>query len=253
MDDASPEASAPASANVSNSGGNKDREESWALLRRGSPPTLLRQASNVEVQDVQIVSQFWEKFVPTATQAQYDTPCAWLQESIVSQGDGIPLQTSLKALSMTRLGFSIGDTTLTTRGRDFYGHALRQLQNALWDEKLMWDDDIFAAAYILSVYEVSAGGSVESHQDSDRRPAVRDYNWWHQSMEQPHNRTGKSSPVARPTWIPHTAGTSRAGIILLLSSESHFIFHFPIRVPLTNPSSDGPKRSIPQRLLSLRP
>lgn len=198
MDDASPGASAPASANVSNAGGNKDREESWALVCRESPPTLFRQTSNVEVQDVQVVSQFWEKFVPTATQAQDETPCAWLQEAIVFEGGGKPLQNSLKALSMTRLGFLSGDTALTIRGRNFYGHALRQLQNALWDEELMWNDDTFASAYILSVYEVSAGGSVESHQDSDRRPAVRDYDRWHQRMEQPHIRTGKPSPVARP-------------------------------------------------------
>ena len=64
------------------------------------------------------------------------------------------LQLSLKALSMTRLGWMDGDTVLATRGRAQYGLALKNLQRALWDKTLMWQNNTLAAAYCLSIYEV---------------------------------------------------------------------------------------------------
>ena len=61
---------------------------------------------------------------------------------------------SLKALAMTRLGWMNRDTALSIRGRNHYGLALKHLQRALYDKKLMWQDDTLAAAYCLAVYEV---------------------------------------------------------------------------------------------------
>jgi len=45
---------------------------------------------------------------------------------------------------------------MATRGYDFYGQALRKLQQALWDERMMWHEQTLAAAFVLSVYEVFA-------------------------------------------------------------------------------------------------
>ena len=87
----------------------------------------------------------------------------WLQQAILVQNPTVALDLSIKALAFTRLGWLKHDNALTTRGTMLYGHALRELQKALWDERMMWLDETLAAAYSLSVYEVSNVKTIYVH------------------------------------------------------------------------------------------
>ena len=129
---------------------------------------LPRQANNVELQDDQIIANFWAKFVPLNVTAQDPSPAPWLQQILSSRSGGPAMQSSLKALAMTRLGWIHEDTALSARGHKQYGFALKHLQSALYDKNLMWKDDTLAAAYCLSIYEVCPPiivGERESHND----------------------------------------------------------------------------------------
>jgi len=55
---------------------------------------------------------------------------------------------------MTRLGWVIKDEGLALQGNQYYGHALQAVQKALYNERSMRYDQVFAAGYVLSVYEV---------------------------------------------------------------------------------------------------
>lgn len=116
---------------------------------------ISRQASNSDLYDAQLISQFWESFAPVGHAAQSPSVCEWLERSIEAPNQTVALQLSIKALAVTRVGWKSNDTALTTRGHAIYGNALKELQKALWDEKTMWLDETLAAAYALSVYEVS--------------------------------------------------------------------------------------------------
>ena len=108
----------------------------------------------MDLQDDQIISSFWNRYIPVETAAHDPSPCPALQEMIMLNNCNPLLQMSLKALAMTRLGWLNGDAVLSTRGRTQYGLALKNLQRALWDKTLMWEDSTLAAAYCLSIYEV---------------------------------------------------------------------------------------------------
>ena len=123
---------------------------------RAAGSTLSRQPSNSELVDSQLISQFWKSFAPIETSSSQVSPCRWLQWSLEVTRPTVALGLSIKALSLTRLGWQNEDVALSTRGRTMYGNALKELQKALWTEDLMWLDETFAAAYTLSVYEVSA-------------------------------------------------------------------------------------------------
>ena len=55
---------------------------------------------------------------------------------------------------MTRLGWINGDEALALQGRVFYSRGLQVLQKSLSSENVIYEDDILAAGYSLSVYEV---------------------------------------------------------------------------------------------------
>ena len=85
----------------------------------------------------------------------------------------VALDLSIKALAFTRLGWLKQDSALATRGNMLYGHALRELQKALWDERLMWLDETLAAAFGLSVYEVSKFESLNVDSMLNHRSFLR--------------------------------------------------------------------------------
>ncbi|KAK9319480.1 hypothetical protein V1517DRAFT_310695 [Lipomyces orientalis] len=64
------------------------------------------------------------------------------------------LETASFAISAAALGRVYNDTTLTNESLKLYTQGLRELQNALWNPKLMYDDEILAACLSLSLYEV---------------------------------------------------------------------------------------------------
>ena len=122
--------------------------------RRASSNPMFVQPSTNAAFDQQIISVFWEKYIPSVSTAQHETPCLWLQQVIDLPTRGIPLHLSLKAFAMTRIGFINKDDSLVLQGNLIYGRALNAIRNSLSSEASMWHDELFAAGYVLSVYEV---------------------------------------------------------------------------------------------------
>lgn len=60
----------------------------------------------------------------------------------------------MKALTLTRLGRMTCDDSLVRLGSTAYGLALQELQKALYDKDLMWDDDTLAAGRVCVQHEV---------------------------------------------------------------------------------------------------
>ena len=115
---------------------------------------MVLQPSNGSAVEAQIISAFWETYIPSKSNAQSGPVCTWLQQSIVHQHAGETLKLSLKALAMTRLGWMNSDDAVAVRGRVYYGRALQQVQKDLWSENMMWEDVTLAAGFVLSIYEV---------------------------------------------------------------------------------------------------
>lgn len=107
------------------------------------------------VQNQQLISAFWQKYIPIDAYAQSGSTCVWLEQVISQPNPGEALQFSLKALAATRLGWVNKDESLALQGNGFYGRALQEVQKGLWRENMVMHDDIFVAGYVLAVYEVS--------------------------------------------------------------------------------------------------
>jgi hypothetical protein len=65
------------------------------------------------------------------------------------------LEFSAMALCLAKLGEVHHDQALTHESLKLYNHGLRQLQTALWDPRLMYDDQTLAACLTLAGYELS--------------------------------------------------------------------------------------------------
>ena len=111
--------------------------------------------SNTGVFEAQLISAFWDCYIPSRTNAQSGSPCYWLQQTICLQDPPLALRLSLVALAMTRLGWLQGDDAMVRRGRAVYGHALRELQKALSNEYSRCQDETMATCTVLALYEVS--------------------------------------------------------------------------------------------------
>lgn len=111
--------------------------------------------SNANVSEAQLISAFWECYVPSSSIAQAGSPCPWLQQSICLPNPPSTLRLSLKALAMVTLGWLYKDEASVRGGRVTHGDALRELQKALYDERLRWQDETMATCKVLAVYEVS--------------------------------------------------------------------------------------------------
>ncbi|RFU30305.1 hypothetical protein B7463_g6005, partial [Scytalidium lignicola] len=64
------------------------------------------------------------------------------------------LEGSILAVCTARIGRIHNDTALINESLKLYGLGLRELQKALWNPKLMYDDETLAACMALSTYEV---------------------------------------------------------------------------------------------------
>ena len=105
----------------------------------------------------QIISLFWERYIPTTDESIFDgSPCAWLQHviSAPSAPETDVLQSSLKALAITRLARMNQDDSLALQGRSYNVRALQQLQKALKSDDAVGRDETFAAGYVLALHEV---------------------------------------------------------------------------------------------------
>ena len=133
---------------------NIDFQRGLVESRRANDNRILIQPKGSAAFDQQIISALWESYTPSNSSAQARTPCVWLQHIIDLPTRGIPLQLSLKAFALTRLGFLNKNESLALQGNLCYGHALNTVQISLSSEASMWQDELFAAGYVLSVYEV---------------------------------------------------------------------------------------------------
>lgn len=106
--------------------------------------------------DRQLISSFWERYVPVNYVVQGGSPSIWLEQIIAQPDPGECVQLSLKALAMTRLGWLNNDVSIATQGHIVYGRALQSVQHSLWRENMAMHDDVFMAGYVFAVYEVSS-------------------------------------------------------------------------------------------------
>lgn len=117
---------------------------------------LLVQPTSSTVLDQQLISNFWEKYIPADARTQgLQSPCLWLKQIIALPNRGQALQLSLKALALTRLGFVTNDESMARQGSINYVGALQLVQRDLQCEDLVMRDDLFLAGYTLAIYEVS--------------------------------------------------------------------------------------------------
>lgn len=112
------------------------------------------QPSNAAAYEAQLISTFWEHWVPQQS-VQTGCQCPWLQQALNLPDPSPALRLSLKAVAMARLGWIHQDDRLVLSGRVSYGQALQEVQKALYDERTMWKDETLATGNVLAVYEVS--------------------------------------------------------------------------------------------------
>ena len=133
---------------------NIDFQRGLVESRRASDNRILVQPTDSAAFDQQIISALWENYTPSNSSVQSGTPCVWLQHIIDLPTRKVPLHLSLKAFAMTRIGWINKDESLVLQGNLCYGRALNAVQKSLSSEASMWQDELFAAGYVLSVYEV---------------------------------------------------------------------------------------------------
>ena len=116
---------------------------------------LLVRPRSSGVLDSQLISNFWDKYIPDNAPSQGSvSQCVWLQQAIGLPNPSEALRLSLKALVMTRLGFESNDESLFRQGHVNYVGALQSVQRDISREDLVMRDNLFVAGYILAVYEV---------------------------------------------------------------------------------------------------
>ena len=134
---------------------NIDFQRGLVESRRAHDNRILIQPTDSAAFDQQIISALWESYTPSLSSVQSGAICVWLQQIINLPTQGVPLHLSLKAFAMTRIGWINKDDSLVLQGNLCYGRALNSVQKALSSEASMLQDELFAAGYILSVYEVA--------------------------------------------------------------------------------------------------
>lgn len=134
---------------------NVEFQRSFVERRRPYDDRILVQPSESAAFDQQIISALWEKYTPSLNSAQRGAHCVWLRYIINLSSREIPLHLSLKAFAMTRVGYINKDESMARHGNFYYGHALNAVQRSLPSENSMLQDELFAAGYVLMVYEVA--------------------------------------------------------------------------------------------------
>lgn len=132
------------------------RREDLSMARSGfSTLALVPSPSSHSSWEQQIISCFWESYAPSSTSA--NATCghaAWLYHAIRSPNSVPALEQALVALAVTRFGRNQALNHIIRHGQKTYGHALCLLQDALFDQQLMFNDEILASVRALVLYEV---------------------------------------------------------------------------------------------------
>ncbi len=121
--------------------------------RKTSIDVVVLQPNNSVACETQLISTFWDHYIPRQS-VQDGCHCKWLQRALDLPNPSPALRLSLKALAMARLGWIHGDKSLVLDGRVFYSQALQATQRALYDERMMWQDETLATGSVLAFYEV---------------------------------------------------------------------------------------------------
>lgn len=127
------------------------------------------QPSGANAFDNQIISLFWERYIPSTDESISDgSPCLWLQHviSAPSPPDTDALQLSVKALAITRLGRMNQDDRLALQGQSCYVRALQLLQKALRSDSAVGRDETFAAGYVLALHELFESESLVTSMEA---------------------------------------------------------------------------------------
>lgn len=90
----------------------------------------------------------------TRTSSSATTPASWLQIVINVPTPGEALCFAISALSLAVVGRARGNLALSVEGARKYGKALWELQKALWDDHLKFQDQTLAACITLVLYEI---------------------------------------------------------------------------------------------------
>ncbi|KAL6716939.1 hypothetical protein ACLMJK_004851 [Lecanora helva] len=115
---------------------------------------LLVQPNASVMNDQQLMSAFWEKYIPLKANVQDGSACLWLEQVMWTPNKSETLQLSIKALATSRLGWLNRDQPLALQGSVTYVKALQSVQSALWRGNAALDDDLFVAGYVLAVHEM---------------------------------------------------------------------------------------------------
>ena len=134
---------------------NIDFQRGLVESRRAYDNRILVQPNDSAAFDQQIISALWEKYAPSVNSIQGGAACLWLQHIINLPTLEIPLHLALKAFAMTRVGYINKDEPLVLQGNLCYGWALNAVQKSLSSKASMLQDEVFAAGYVLSLYEVA--------------------------------------------------------------------------------------------------
>ena len=134
---------------------NIDFQRGLFESRRAYDNRILIPPNDSAAFDQQIISALWDNYAPSIGSVQGGAPCVWLQYIINFPTRRTPLDLSLKAFAMTRVGYTNKDESLVLQGNVCYGRALGAVQRALSSKASMFQDELFAAGYVLSVYEVA--------------------------------------------------------------------------------------------------
>lgn len=99
-------------------------------------------------------SLFLEDYLPSDPRRGGNTLVIWVLETICVNDPGRALEYAKEALFLTRVGRMKNDSSIVSRGRSRYGHALRELQRALMNNRDVVKDETLSACQALTLYEV---------------------------------------------------------------------------------------------------
>ncbi|KIV96571.1 hypothetical protein PV10_00419 [Exophiala mesophila] len=85
---------------------------------------------------------------------EHRSQVSWLQAIDPSQEYGASLDLAISALSLVSLGRKHGDVELRREGRASYGRALRQLQDILSQNRLLFEEQTLASCMALYTFEL---------------------------------------------------------------------------------------------------
>ncbi|KAK5290358.1 hypothetical protein LTR80_006671 [Exophiala xenobiotica] len=112
---------------------------------------------------------FWDLYMPQGDCACRDAfllscgnPMNWTEliQQVTKQDHS--LEEAFSALTISRVGQANKDVRLVYESSKIYGKALKELQEALFDPKRMYSDQILMACMLLGLYEVFEGPAFQS-------------------------------------------------------------------------------------------